>query len=93
MPTKNPEVALTRPITGGMVRSDRGSKFRSRRFLRGLARHHLVGSMGCAASRGDNTAMESFLSLLQRNNPDRCFWVSQEQLRVALVTCVERTDH
>lgn len=36
-----------------------------------LARHDLVGSMGQVASAGDDAAMESFFSLLQKNVLDR----------------------
>jgi putative transposase len=33
-------------VAGCIVQSDRGSQFRSRKFVRALNRHHLVGSMG-----------------------------------------------
>ncbi len=33
-------------VAGRIVHSDRGSQFRSRKFLRALTRHALVGSMG-----------------------------------------------
>ncbi len=33
-------------VAGCVVHSDRGSQFRSRKFLRALAPHHLTGSMG-----------------------------------------------
>ncbi|MFK4791669.1 IS3 family transposase [Microbacterium sp. ZW T5_56] len=45
-------------VAGCVVHSDRGSQFRSRKFLRALTRHRLVGSMGRVASCGDNAAME-----------------------------------
>src|SRR5699024_10675715 len=37
-------------VAGCVVHSDRGSQFRSRKFLRALARHRLVGSMGRVAA-------------------------------------------
>ena len=75
------------------LNSDRGSQFRSRKFLRALARHHLVGSIGRVASCGDNAAMESFFSLLQKNVLNRRSWATQEELRIAIVTWIERTYH
>jgi transposase InsO family protein len=54
-------------VAGCIVHSDRGSQFRSREFLRALARHQLVGSMGKVGAAGDNAAMESFFSVLQKN--------------------------
>lgn len=40
------------------VHSDRGSQFRSRRFLEELRHHGLTGSMGRVGAAGDNAAME-----------------------------------
>jgi putative transposase len=89
------ENAITRrgSVAGCVVHSDRGSQFRSRKFLRALARHDVVGSMGRVASCGDNAAMESFFSLLQKNVLNRRSWTSREQLRLAIVTWIERTYH
>ena len=84
-------VAMRGDVAGCVVHSDRGSQFRSRKFLRVLARHHLVGSMGRVASCGDNAAMESFFSLLQKNVLNRRSWATQERLRLAIVTWIERT--
>uniref|UniRef100_UPI0005646F6D integrase core domain-containing protein n=1 Tax=Leucobacter chironomi TaxID=491918 RepID=UPI0005646F6D len=75
------------------VHSDRGSQFRSRKFLRTLNRHRVVGSMGRVGSSGDNAAMESFFALLQKNVLDRRSWTTREQLRIAIVTWIERTYH
>jgi len=58
-----------------------------------LARHDLVGSMGRVASAGDNAAMESFFALLQNNVLDRRTWRTREELRIAIVTWIERTYH
>ena len=80
-------------VAGCAVHSDRGSQFRSRKFLRALARHHLFGSMGRVASCGDNAAMESFFSLLQKNVLDRRPWATREELRIAIVVWIERTYH
>ena len=59
--------AMRGDVAGCIVHSDRGSQFRSRKFLRALARHRMVGSMGRVGSSGDNAAMESFFALLQKN--------------------------
>jgi transposase InsO family protein len=37
-------------------------------------RHGLVGSMGRVGAAGDNAAMESFFTLLQKNVLDRRIW-------------------
>ena len=86
-------VAMRGHVPGCIVHSDRGSQFRSRKFLRALTRHHLVGSMGRVASCGDNAAMESFFALLQKNVLDRRSWTTREQLRIAIVIWIERTYH
>lgn len=78
---------------GCVVHSDRGSQFRSRNVARVLAHHDLVGSMGQVASAGDNAAMESFFSLLQNNVLNRRRWTTREELRIAIVTWIERTYH
>ena len=37
--------------------------------------------------------MESFFALLQKNVLDRRRWSTREQLRLAIITWIERTDH
>jgi len=80
-------------VAGCVVHSDRGSQFRSRKFLAQLRRDDLVGSIGQVASAGDNAAMESFFSLLQKNVLDRRRWDTRHQLRLAIITWIERTYH
>ncbi|WP_010552507.1 IS3 family transposase, partial [Brachybacterium paraconglomeratum] len=80
-------------IAGCIVHSDRGSQFRSRKFVRALHRHHLIGSMGKVGAAGDNAAMESFFALLQKNVLDRKRWRTREELRIAIITWIERTYH
>ncbi|WP_289017252.1 DDE-type integrase/transposase/recombinase [uncultured Aeromicrobium sp.] len=67
-------VARRRDVAGCIVHSDRGSQFRSRRFITALACHDMVGSMGRVGAAGDNAAMESFFALLQKDvlNTRRC---------------------
>ena len=80
-------------VAGCILHSDRGSQFRSRKLHRALVRHEMVGSMGQVGSAGDNAAMESFFALLQRNVLDRQRWATRDQLRLAIVTWIERTYH
>ena len=76
-----------------IVHSDRGSQFRSNAFVRVLKNNHLTGSMGRVGACGDNAAMESFFALLQKNVLDRQRWTSREQLRLAIITWIEKTYH
>ena len=49
--------------------------------------------MGRAGACGDNAAMESFFALLQKNVLDRRRWETRDQLRIAIITWIERTYH
>ena len=80
-------------VAGCVVHSDRGSQFRSRKLQQALFRHRIQGSMGQVGSAGDNAAMESFFSLLQKNVLNRQTWDTREQLRIAILTWIERTYH
>jgi transposase InsO family protein len=83
----------TRSPVGTIVHSDRGSQFRSRKFVHALVGNGLQGSMGRVGACGDNAAMESFFALLQRNVLDRQRWSTRAQLRLAIVTWIEKTYH
>jgi len=89
------EMAVARrgDVAGCVFHSDRGSQFRARKVQRALTRHCMVGSMGQVGSAGDNAAMESFFALLQRNVLDRQRWDTRDELRIAIVTWIERTYH
>ena len=78
---------------GCLLHSDRGSQFRSRKLQRALTRHDMVGSMGQVGSAADNAAMESFFSLLQKNVLNRRRWDTRDELRIAIITWIERTYH
>lgn len=80
-------------VVGCVVHSDRGSQFRSRKFVHALSGHTMVGSMGRVGAASDNAAMESFFALLQKNVLDRRTWTTREELRIAIVTWIERTYH
>ena len=49
--------------------------------------------MGRVTSCSDNAAMGSFFSLVQKNVLNRRSWATQEELRLAIVTWIERTYH
>ncbi|GAB7191032.1 hypothetical protein NUM3379_17390 [Kineococcus sp. NUM-3379] len=78
-------------VAGCVVHSDRGSQYRSRKYVHALGRYGLVGSMGRVGAAGDNAAMEGFSALLQNNVLDRQSWATREELRIAIVTWTERT--
>lgn len=53
-------------VAGCILHSDRGSQFRSGKFVHASGRYDMVGSMGRVGAAGNNAAMESFFSLLQK---------------------------
>jgi transposase InsO family protein len=89
----NNAVARRDHVAGCVLHTDRGSQFRARSFVRTLNHHRMVGSMGRVGAAGDNAAMESFFALLQKNVLNRRSWATREQLRIAIVTWIERTYH
>ena len=80
-------------VAGCAAHRDRGSQFRSRKFLRALARCRMLGSVGRISSCAGNAAIQSPFSLLKKNVPDRRSWATREQLRIAIVTWIECTHH
>jgi putative transposase len=89
----NSSVTRRGDVADCVLHTDRGSQFRSRKFVRALHRHAMVGSMGKVGAAGDNAAMESFFALLQKNVLDRRTWQTRQDLRIAIVTWIERTYH
>jgi transposase InsO family protein len=89
------EMAVARrgDVAGCVLHSDRGSQFRARKVHRTLAQFQMVGSMGQVGTAADNAAMESFFALLQKNVLNTRRWATRDQLRVAIVTWIERTYH
>lgn len=81
------------PVEGCVVHSDRGSQFRSKKMQRAISCHGMAGSMGRVGACGDNAAMESFFSLLQKDVLDRQTWATRDELRAAIVHWIERTYH
>jgi len=73
-----------------VIHSDRGSQFGSRKFIRACARFGMRRSMGQAHTCADNSAMESFFSLLQKNvlNQHK-IWATRQVLRLAIITWIE----
>jgi putative transposase len=85
-------IGLRSPL-GTVVHSDRGSQFRSAKFVRLLRNNGLHGSMGRVGACADNAAMESFFALLQKNVLNTKRWKTREELRLAIVAWIERTYH
>jgi transposase InsO family protein len=84
-------IARRRPKGVVVVHSDRGGQFRARSFVAVLKGAGLAGSMGRVAAAGDNAAMESFHSLLQKNVLDRHRWASRDDLAYAILSWIEHT--
>ncbi len=85
-------IARRQPSGTLVVHSDRGGQFRARAFRSVLKANGLTGSMGRVAAAGDNAAMESFYSLLQKNVFNRCRrWRTRAQLAYELVVWIEHT--
>ena len=66
-------------------------EFRSNAFVRTIKNNGLIGSMGRVGACGDNAAMESFFALLQKNVLDRQRWATRRELRLAIITWIERS--
>lgn len=49
--------------------------------------------MGRVGAAGDNAAMESLFALLQKNVLDRRHWRTGQDLRIAIMTWIEKTYH
>lgn len=82
-------------VAGCTVHSDRGSLGSSGpgSSWPSFAATTWPGRWGVVASAGDNAAMESFFSLLQKNVLDRRRWTTRHELRLAIITWIERTYH
>jgi putative transposase len=78
---------------GTIIHSDRGSQFRSTKYVHALKRAGLQGSMGRVGACGDNAAMESFNALLQVNVLDRRRWSTRAELSQAITTWIETKYH
>lgn len=85
--------AALRDCAGVTVHTDRGSQFRARAFVSTLNDFDMIGSMGRVGAAGDNAAAESFFALLQKNVLNRQRWATRDELRIAIVTWIERTYH
>lgn len=84
-------VARRQPHGTVIVHSDRGGQFRSRKFCAVLKANDLTGSMGRVSSAGDNAAMESFYSLLQKNVLNKRRWRTRDELAYEIVYWIEHT--
>jgi len=84
-------IARRQPDGVVIVHADRGSQFRARSFRAVLTAAGLQGSMGRVASAGDNSAMESFWALLQKNVLNQRGWRTRDELHYAIVAWIEHT--
>jgi transposase InsO family protein len=84
-------IARRQPVGTVIVHSDRGGQFRARSFRAVLTAAGLRGSMGRVAAAGDNAAMESFHSLLQKNVLNRRRWRTRAELRYEVIHWIEHT--
>lgn len=85
--------AALREPAGTTLHSVRGLQFRSRKFVEQLKEFRMTGSMGRVGACADNAAMVSFFSLLQKNVLNRQRRHSRQDLRLAIVAWIKRTDH
>lgn len=85
-------VARRGEVAGCTLHSDRGSQYRSRKSVRVSARHCMVGSMA-ASGRPGTTPPWRALQPATEERLDRRRWDTREQLRIAIVTWIERTYH
>lgn len=79
--------------SGVIVHSDRGSQFRSRKYVRALKLFKARGSMGRVGAAGDNAAMESFFALLQKCVLNQQTWETRAQLRARITHWIEKSYH
>ena len=86
-------VALARrePDEVVIVHADRGSQSCARSFKEARKAAGHQGSMGCVISAGDNTALESFGALCQRNVMNIGPWRTREELGYAITYGIEHT--
>jgi transposase InsO family protein len=85
-------IARRQPTGTVVVHSDRGGQFRARAFRAVLRSAELTGSMRRVGAAGDNAAMESFYSLLQKNVLNRrTRWRTRAELRYEIVVWIEHT--
>ena len=80
---------MLRALDGTILHADRGSQNRFKKVLRLLTNNGIKGSMGRVGAAGDNAAMESFFSLLQKNVLNTKRWETREELRLAIVVWIE----
>ena len=76
-----------------VLHTDRGSHFRSRNSSMPSTVTTWPARWAAFGAAGDNAAMESFFSLLQKSALDRRTWATRAQIRIAIVRWIERTCH
>ena len=82
-------IALRAPVGTDLSTPTEVANSGRRRLCACSKNNGLHGSMGRVGAAGDNAAMESFFSLLQKNVLDTRRWDTREELRFAIVTWIE----
>lgn len=80
-------------VTGVVHHSDAGSHFAPEHSWPGSATTSSVARWGQVASACDNAAMEFLFALLQKTVLDRHRWATRHELRLAIITQIERIYH
>jgi len=83
-------IILGSPI-GTVLHSDRGSPFCPKAFLWTLKNNNLIGSIGQVDACGNNAAIDSFFTLLQKNVLDRQRWATREELLLEIIARIVTT--
>jgi len=90
-------VARRRDVSGCVVYSDRsgqgGFNWSPQHLNLEVSCGSSSASSGSGGAAGDNAALESFVALVQRNVVNRQTWDPRDDLRIAIVTWIERTYH
>ena len=80
-------------VAGCILEINLGPQLRIRTYIRILDYRRMVGLMGRIGAADDIAAMESFFALLQNPVQDRRIWATRKELRIRIVTWIERTHY
>src|SRR3712207_1435849 len=95
-PSASPKRALTGALRGPLrfsQRIGRSTLVRTSAAARMAPIRWRLPPQGRVGACGDNAAMESFFALLQRNVLDRQRWTTRQDLRLAIITWIEKIYH
>ncbi|WP_369367846.1 IS3 family transposase [Streptomyces sp. CG4] len=89
----NNAVARRQNVAGCILHTDRGSQFRSRKFVRALDSHGMAGSMEGSGRQATTRPWSPSSACCRRTSSTRRSWATRKELRIAIVTWIERTYH